>query len=129
FRSVVPLIVLANFFLGIYHNLSVWYKLTDKTKMGAYISIVGAVITLVLNFILIPRISYMGSAIATLCAYGSMMTISYFMGKKYYNIPYDMKKIGIYLGVSMLFSAVYFYGFRENYYIGVSFILIFTGLI
>lgn len=127
--KVVPLIILANFFLGIYHNLSVWYKLTDKTKMGAYISIVGAIITLSLNFILIPRISYMGSAIATLCAYGSMMILSYFMGKKYYNIPYDMKKIGIYLGISMLFSSVYFYGCRENYYIGISFILIFTGLI
>ncbi|MFA7445300.1 MAG: polysaccharide biosynthesis C-terminal domain-containing protein [Flavobacteriaceae bacterium] len=127
--KVVPLIILANFFLGIYHNLSVWYKLTDKTKMGAYISIVGAVITLVLNFILIPKISYMGSAIATLAAYGSMMIISYFMGKKYYDIPYDMKKIGIYLGISTLFSAVYFYGFRENYFIGISFILIFTALI
>lgn len=127
--KVVPLIVLANFFLGIYHNLSVWYKLTDKTKMGAYISIVGAVITLALNFILIPRISYMGSAIATLCAYGSMMIISYFMGRKYYNIPYDMKKIGVYLGISTLFSIVYFYGFRENYFIGISFILIYAGLI
>lgn len=127
--KVVPLIILANFFLGIYHNLSVWYKLTDKTKIGAYISIIGAVLTLILNFTLIPKYSYMGSAVATLVAYGSMMIISYFLGKKYYYIPYDMKKIGIYLGVSVLLSYVYFYYFRENYIIGVSFILLLSGVI
>lgn len=126
---VVPLIILANFFLGIYNNLSVWYKLTDKTKMGAYISIVGAILTLVLNFILIPKYSYMGSAIATLVAYGTMMIISYILGKKYYYIPYDMKKIGIYLGVSVLFSYVYFYHFRENYWVGFGFIALFSGVI
>lgn len=124
--KVVPLIILANFFLGIYHNLSVWYKLTDRTKMGAYISIIGAVLTLVLNFSLIPKYSYMGSAIATLVAYGSMMAISYFLGKKYYYIPYDMKKIGIYLTTSILLSYVYFYHFRENYFVGITFIALFS---
>lgn len=117
--KVVPLIILANFFLGIYNNLSVWYKLTDKTKIGAYISIVGAILTLVLNFLLIPKYSYYGSAIATIVAYGSMMTISYVLGNKYYPIPYDMEKIGGYLGLSILFSIVSFYGFRENYFIGI----------
>ena len=95
--DVVPLIVLANFFLGIYTNLSVWYKLIDKTKIGAYISIVGAIVTLVLNLILIPFISYMGSAIATILAYGTMMFISYYMGQKKYPIPYDKKSIFTYL--------------------------------
>lgn len=117
--KVVPLIILANFFLGIYNNLSVWYKLTDKTKIGAYISIVGAILTLVLNFLLIPKYSYYGSAIATIVAYGSMMTISYVLGNKYYPIPYDMEKIGGYLGLSILFSIISFYGFRENYFIGI----------
>jgi O-antigen/teichoic acid export membrane protein len=92
--KVVPLIILANFFLGIYTNLSVWYKLIDKTYIGAYISIVGAIITLALNFLLIPTMSYYGSAIATIAAYGSMMSISYYLGNKYYPIPYDLKKIG-----------------------------------
>lgn len=124
--NVVPLIVLANFFLGIYTNLSVWYKLTDRTQMGAYISIVGAIITLVLNFVLIKKMSYMGSAIATIAAYGSMMAISYTLGNKYYPIPYDRKKIGGYLGLSVLFSFVYFYGFRENYAIGVGLLLLFV---
>ena len=123
--KVVPLIVLANFFLGIYTNLSVWYKLTDRTKIGAYISIVGAIITLTINFLLIEKFSYMGSAIATIAAYGSMMMISYYLGNRYYPIPYDMKKILLYLGLSILFSTVYFYGFRENYYVGIGFLILF----
>ena len=123
--KVVPLIILANFFLGIYNNLSVWYKLTDKTKIGAYISIVGAIITLVLNFLLIPIWSYYGSAIATISAYGSMMFISYYLGNKYYPIPYDIKKISRYLLISILFSVISFYGFRENYYIGIALLIAF----
>lgn len=117
--KVVPLIILANFCLGIYNNLSVWYKLTDKTHIGAYISIVGAILTLGLNYLLIPTYSYYGSAIATIVAYGSMMTISYFLGNKYYPIPYDMNKISSYLGISILFSIISFYGFRENYFVGI----------
>ena len=117
--KVVPLIILANFCLGIYNNLSVWYKLTDKTQIGAYISIVGAVLTFGLNYLLIPKYSYYGSAIATIVAYGSMMIISYVLGNKYYPIPYDMEKIGRYLGLSILFSIISFYGFRENYFVGI----------
>lgn len=127
--KVVPLIILANFFLGIYHNLSVWYKLTDKTKMGAYISIIGAALTLALNYTLIPKYSYMGSAVATLVAYTTMMLISYFMGKKYYYIPYDIKKISSYIIASVLLSGIYFYGFRENYLVGIGFVLLFSSLI
>jgi O-antigen/teichoic acid export membrane protein len=123
--KVVPLIILANFCLGIYNNLSVWYKLTDKTQMGAYISIIGAIITLVLNYLLIPKYSYYGSAIATIAAYGSMMIISYVLGNKYYPIPYDMEKIGSYLGLSILFSIVSFYGFRENYFVGIPLLIAF----
>lgn len=127
--KIVPLIILANFFLGIYNNLSVWYKLTDKTKIGAYISIVGAILTLVLNYLLIPKYSYMGSAIGTIIAYGSMMVISYVLGNKYYPVPYDMKKISGYLGLSILFSILSFYFFRENYFIGIPLILVFTYFI
>lgn len=127
--KVVPLIILANFCLGIYTNLSVWYKLIDKTYIGAYISIVGAVITLVLNFLLIPSHSYVGSAIATLAAYGSMMLISYYLGNKYYPIPYDFKKIGGYLGLSVLFSVISFYYFRENYFVGITLLVLFLYFI
>lgn len=127
--KVVPLIILANFFLGIYNNLSVWYKLTDKTKIGAYISIVGAIFTLLLNYLLIPKYSYMGSAIGTIVAYGSMMTISYVLGNKYYPIPYDMKKISGYLIISILFSITSFYFFRENYLVGIPLIVVFIYFI
>lgn len=127
--KVVPLIILANFFLGIYNNLSVWYKLTDKTIIGAYISIVGALLTLLLNYILIPKYSYYGSAIATISAYGSMMLISYILGKKHYPIPYDMEKIGAYLGISIVFSVISFYGFRENYFVGIPLLLVFLYFI
>ena len=127
--KVVPLIILANFFLGIYNNLSVWYKLTDKTIIGAYISIVGALLTLLLNYVLITTFSYYGSAIATISAYGSMMLISYILGKKHYPIPYDMEKIGSYLGISILFSVISFYGFRENYFVGIPLLLAFLYFI
>jgi len=127
--KVVPLIILANFFLGIYNNLSVWYKLTDKTHIGAYISIVGAIVTLGLNYLLIPKYSYYGSAIATIAAYGSMMVISYILGNKYYPIPYDMEKISGYLGLSILFSVISFYGFRENYFVGIPLLIAFMYFI
>jgi O-antigen/teichoic acid export membrane protein len=126
--NVVPLIVLANFFLGIYTNLSVWYKLIDKTRIGAYISIVGAVVTLVLNVLLIPIISYMGSAIATIIAYGTMMLISYAMGQKKYPIPYDTKAIFTYLGLAVVLSGISFYTpiLRETYIFGIASILFFA---
>jgi O-antigen/teichoic acid export membrane protein len=123
--KVVPLIVLANFFLGIYTNLSVWYKLIDKTRIGAYISIVGALVTLVLNYVLIKQgLSYYGSAIATIAAYGTMMVISYQMGQKQYPIPYDIATLLKYLSLSIVFSAISFYipSLRENY--GVKILLL-----
>lgn len=129
--KVIPLIVLANFFLGIYTNLSVWYKIIDRTKVGAYISIVGAIVTLALNFILIPKIGYYGSAIATIAAYGSMMIISYQMGQKKYPIPYEMNVILKYLGITILFSAISFYipVLRENYLIKIVLLSLFLYFI
>ena len=125
--KVVPLIILANFFLGIYTNLSVWYKIIDKTKIGAYISIIGAVITLLLNYLLIEKFSYYGSAIATITAYGSMMFISYYLGQKKYPIPYEINKIGSYLGISILLSGLSFYIplFRDSYIFGIFALILF----
>ena len=126
---IMPIILLANLFLGIYHNLSVWYKVSDRTRYAAYISVVGAVITIILNLLLIPVMGYVGSAITTLAAYGSMMLLSYFYGQKYYPVPYNLPKIGGYLFISIGISAVSFYLFRSNYYIGIGLILIFFALI
>ncbi len=126
---IVPIILIASFCLGIYHNLSVWYKITDKTKFGAYISVFGATITLILNYILIPIIGYKGSALATLSAYGSMMLLSYYYGRKYYPIPYNIKKIGLYLTISIGFSLLSFYGYRGNYYLGGALLMILFGMV
>lgn len=125
--KIVPLILAANLFLGIYHNLAVWYKVTDRTKYGAYISIIAAIITLIANFILIPKIGYIGSAIATFLAYGTMMMLSYFYGQKYYEIPYNIKKIGSVLITALLFSSLSFYVFRGNIVVGTIFVLLFLG--
>src|SRR5690606_30642190 len=123
-----PIILLANLFLGIYHNLSVWYKVTDRTKFGAYISVFAAVVTLVLNYILIPIIGYMGSAIATLAAYGSMMVLSYLYGRKYYNVPYEVKKLSGYLVLAISFSAISFYVFHGNIWLGTALLVVFTAI-
>ena len=103
---VVSILLLANLFLGIYYNLSIWYKLTEKTKFGAYLSIFGAIITLALNFILIPLIGFVGSAWATLVCYFSMTVASYYLGKKHFPVPYNIRRIGLYL-FSML--GIYFF--------------------
>lgn len=127
--QIVPIILLANLFLGIYNNLSVWYKLTDKTKYGMYFSVLGASITIAFNIIMIPKIGFMASAWATLLTYGFMMVISYFIGKKYYPVPYQLKKIGLYLVVSSLLCGLSFLTFRGNYIVSITAIFLFLVLV
>lgn len=98
---VVPILLLANMFLGIFFNQSIWYKLTGQTHYGAFLTIFGAIITITLNFYWIPRIGYMGCAWATLICYASMMIVSYFLGNKHYPVDYDLKRILGYLGLSV----------------------------
>ena len=102
--QVVPLLALGNIFLGIYYNLSIWYKLTNKNIYGAYITIAGAIITILLNVTLIPHLHYAGAAIATFCCYFLMMVISYKLGQKFYPVPYSVKKLSLYI-----FTAVALY--------------------
>ena len=106
---VVSILLLANIFLGIYYNLSIWYKLTDKTYFGALFSLVGAVITIVMNLILIPKIGFMGSAITTLACYVVMTITSYFLSKKHYSIPYDLKRLFLYLMLMLILYTLIFY--------------------
>ncbi len=127
--SIVPLIVMANFLLGIYTNLSVWYKVIDKTWIGAFISVLGALVTIGINFWTIPALGYVGSAIATILAYGLMALISYYWGQKKYPIPYPKFDMVLYITVSTVFSGVYFYLFRENYTIGSLFFIILLALV
>ncbi len=100
--EVVPLLALGNIFLGIYYNLSVWYKLTNKNKYGAMITIAGAVITVVLNIVLIPILHYTGAALATFSCYLFMMICSYLLGQKYYPVPYAIKKLIAYIALCVL---------------------------
>ena len=102
--KVVPILLLANVFLGIYYNLSIWYKLSHKTGYGALVSIMGAIITVVLNLALIPSLGYYGAAWATLICYLCMVIVAYIAGKKHYPIPYNLKRIlGYFLSAVMLY--------------------------
>ena len=94
---VVPILMLANVFLGIYYNQSVWYKLTDRPRVGSSISLIGAAITIVLLFALIPSFGYMGAAWATFICYFSMAAISYVWGQKHYPIPYNVSRVLLYM--------------------------------
>lgn len=106
---IVPIVLFANLFLGVFYNLSVWYKLNNLTRFGAAIAIVGAIITIVLNIILIPKIGYLGSAWAHFACYFVMMIISYFWGKKYFPINYDLKRILLYTILALVLYAVSHY--------------------
>ena len=105
--GVVPILLLANMFLGIYYNLSVWYKLGNKTIAGAWITLVGAGITIAINFIFIPSYSYIACAWATFFCYGSMMVISYVWGQKEYRIPYAWKKLLAYIVIVVLLFFIH----------------------
>ncbi|MCQ2351426.1 MAG: lipopolysaccharide biosynthesis protein [Paludibacteraceae bacterium] len=126
---VVPVVLMAYIFQGVYFNLSFWYKLNDKTQYGAYMSLIGCVINVSLIVMLVPMIGYMGAALASLVTYFVMMLISYFWGQKYLPIKYDFKSIGIYFvfaaalyGVSLLFShCMHTYAGVDNPWINMGF--------
>ncbi|MEY4659711.1 MAG: hypothetical protein RJB36_1477 [Bacteroidota bacterium] len=105
--KVVPILLLANVFLGIYYNQSIWYKLSGKTQYGAYIALFGATLTIVMNILFIPKYGYMASAWATFIVYGLQMLLSYFLGQRHYPIPYNLKKFVLYLGLAFI---LYFLG-------------------
>lgn len=109
--SIIPIVLMANICLGVYYNLSVWYKVTNKTKYAAIISTIGAVLTLVLNIIFIPIYGYMAAAWATLVCYGSMMIISFYFGQIHFKIPYKIKSILIYF--SLAFGIFLFSNFID----------------
>lgn len=107
--GIVPILTMGAVFVGIYYNLTVWYKLTNRNMTGAYITLAGAVITIVLNVWWIPDYGYTGSAWATFICYAFMMVVSYLMGQKYYPVPYDVKRILLYLGLATLIYAGHAY--------------------
>lgn len=127
--NIIPIIVIANLFFGIYYNLSTWYKVTDRTRVGTYISWTGAIITIVLNFALLKTYGFMVSAWVTLAAYFIMMVLSYWLGQKYYPIPYRMKKIFFFIVLLAVFSYSIVEFFDYNLWLGNLLFLIYTGIL
>ncbi len=105
--KVVPVLLLANMFLGIYYNLSIWYKITNKTMSGAWITLAGAAITLSINYFFIPIYSYAACAWATFFCYGSMMVMSFVWGQKAYPVPYAWKKLSAYIVISVILYFIH----------------------
>lgn len=126
---IVPIVLLANLCLGIYHSLSVWYKVTDRTNFGAFFSILGMAITLIFNVLLIPILSYKGAALTTLITYFVMMLLSFVVGQKKYPVPYNKRKIIFYCLFSILTSFSVFYIFDRNIYVGLLFLFIYVLIV
>jgi len=103
---IVPVVLLANLFLGMFYNLSVWYKLNDLTKYGAIIALSGSIITVIINIILVPKLSYMGAAIGHFFCYLFMLVFSYILSRKFYPIQYNLKRIGFYFGLAMVLYLI-----------------------
>lgn len=124
--KIIPILLLANMFLGIYYNLTIWYKLSNKTMAGVWITLLGCVITLIINYFFIPIYSYMASAWATFFCYGGMMILCYYWGKKVYPIPYLTKKIIAYMVLAVI---IYFIHNLFNYIIKIQFLQLFFSVI
>ena len=107
---IVPMLMVSKIFLGIYYNLSIWYKLTNKNTMGAIITMVGAGVTILVNYFFIPSLGYLACAIANLCCYGIMMLMSYWLGNRYYPIPYHwIKSLGYLVFAYLLYVVHHFF--------------------
>ena len=119
--QVVPILLLANVFLGIYYNQSIWYKLSGQTRFGAYIALCGACITVSINILFIPNYGYMACAWATLIVYFFQMTLSYILGQKHYPIPYNIWKFFLYTGSTL---GLYFLAIQieiDGFYLNLAF--------
>ena len=131
--KVVPILLLANMSLGIYYNLSIWYKLTNKTIAGAAITFIGTAITILINYLFIPKYSYVASAWATFLCYFSMMLISYIWGQKEYYVPYATKKLLAYIIIALLLFFLHSWvtGFYTNtiFSLAFAFVLILAFLL
>ena len=130
---IVPIVLIANMFYGIVFNLSIWFKLTDRTFSGTIISIIGASITLLCLFVLVPQIGYLGAAIAHLGCYTAMMLVSYFWGQKVFPVPYQVGRIGFYIvfaiGLFLLSTVFNDYGLGLKLTINTLLILVYLTVV
>ena len=125
--KIVPVVLWTYVFQGVYFNLSFWYKLTDETKWGAYFSLIGLVITLVLQIVGVPRIGYWASCGSSLVCYLVIMLLSYFIGQKKAPIPYDLKSIGGYTALTIALLAIYY--ILRIYVIGNTWVMMTIGTV
>ncbi|ACU06699.1 Polysaccharide biosynthesis protein [Flavobacteriaceae bacterium 3519-10] len=116
--SILPVLFFASLFLGIYLNLSVWYKLSDKTLIGAYISVIGAAVTIGVNFWFIPEYGYWACAWATLASYFVMVTVSYIWGQISHPIPYNLYGNIVIILITIILSMVFYQHFKYDIWLG-----------
>ena len=126
---IVPILLFNNVLLGVYMNLSVWYRLSDQTRYGLYISGAGAIITVILNVTLIPAYSYLGAALSTTLTYIVMVGLSYILGQKNYPIPYNVLKAMFYFGIAIVSAGLMYYVFNNNIWWSNSLFVLILGLI
>lgn len=127
---IVPVLLFANIFLGIYYNLSIWYKLVNKTMAGAYITLVGTTVTVIINYFFIPSHHYLACAWGHFACYGSMMLLSYVWGQKIYRIPYPWKKLIAYMimAAAMYFICMALQNISQNIYYRLSLSVLLTAV-
>ena len=118
---VVPIVMVAEIFMGIYFNLSFWYKLIDETRWGAYFSLTGCIILILMNIFLIPKYGYIACAWAGFTGYGVAMLLSYFVGQKKYPIQYDLKAIGMYVLLAAVLYVAAEYVSIDNIYLRMAY--------
>jgi len=134
---IVPVLLIANLFLGLYYSVASWYKLADKTVMGIYISGIGALVTIFGNLLLIPLLGYSGAAWATLLCYAIMLFVAWYLGQKYYPVPYDYQKTIVFIASAIALYLIFTWvkiiskiGFWPGLILGFTFFVgYFTGLI
>ncbi len=130
---IVPIVLIANMFYGIVFNLSIWFKLTDRTFSGTIISIIGASMTLLCLFVLVPQIGYLGAAIAHLACYTAMMLVSYFWGQRVFPVPYQVGRIVLYMifaiGIFLLSTVFADYSMVSKLIINTLLILVYLGTV
>lgn len=130
--GIVPIVLMANLFMGIYFTLSLWYKITDKTRYGAYQGLIGSVVTIAINLALIPVMGYYASAWAILACFVTMTLISYFSGQKHYPVPYKVNNFLFYLVISLILFATYWYVRTETnpqYWLAILVNIVFVSIV
>jgi O-antigen/teichoic acid export membrane protein len=125
---IVPILLLANLFIGVYGNTSIWFKLVDKTKFGTYLTIGAMILTIILNIILIPRLGYLGCAITFTISSFFMVAACYILGQKHYPIPYELREISAYLIFAGLMILANTQIHINSYWISVPYHMLITFL-